>query len=62
MLAYPTNPWTSIFADEAQENKYNQWLNDKVAHNLADTRPNVPHDLLMARLDAILGAAQQGQE
>lgn len=62
MLAAKTNPWTSLFENEQDELHHNQWLADKVARNLADMRANIPHDSVMARLDAILEKAAQGQE
>lgn len=57
MLAAKRNPWISLFDSDSEEMRHNQWVADKVARNLADTRASVPHDAAMARLDAILARA-----
>lgn len=37
-----------------------EWLNRKMARNLSDSRPAMPHDEAMARLDAAIAAARKG--
>lgn len=44
----------SEFETQEQETSYTQWLREKYAANLADTRPNIPHDEVMAKARALL--------
>lgn len=48
------SPIVSEFETEEQEASYNAWLNAKVAESLKDTRPNIPHDVVMAKMRAFL--------
>ena len=48
------SPMVSEFETQEQEASYTQWLRDKYAANLADTRPNIPHDEVMAKARALL--------
>jgi len=51
------SPLVSEFETEAQEASYTRWLQAKVAASVADTRPNIPHDQVMAKMDAIIDNA-----
>ncbi len=48
----------SEFETAEQEASYNVWLRTKVASSLADTRPSIPHDEVMARMEAIITEAE----
>ncbi|EHV4314960.1 antitoxin [Salmonella enterica] len=48
------SPLVSEFETVEQETSYNEWLKAKVAASLADTRPAVPHDAVMAEIDALI--------
>ena len=48
----------SEFETAEQEASYNVWLRAKVASSLADTRPSIPHDEVMARMEAIITEAE----
>ena len=48
------SPIVSEFETKEQEASYNAWLNAKVAESLKDTRPNIPHDVVMAKMRALL--------
>jgi len=48
------SPIVSEFATEEEAAAYDAWLRAKVAASLADTRPPVPHDEAMARIQAII--------
>jgi hypothetical protein len=50
----------ALFEDEREDARYTEWLNRKVARNLSDSRPAMPHDEAMARLDAAIAAARKG--
>jgi hypothetical protein len=43
----------SEFETSDQEASYTAWLRTKVASSLADKRPGIPHDAVMAKMDAI---------
>jgi len=44
----------SEFETVEQEDSYSVWLRSKVAASLADQRPSIPHDEVMAEADAII--------
>lgn len=48
------SPMVSEFETQEQETSYTQWLREKYAANLSDTRPNIPHDEVMAKARALL--------
>lgn len=47
-------PWVSEFETQEQENSYTLWLREKYSESLADMRPNVSHDDVMAMARALL--------
>ncbi|OFC35255.1 MAG: antitoxin [Acidithiobacillus caldus] len=52
----------SEFDTPEQEASYNAWLRAKVASSLADTRPGIPHDEVMARMEAIIAEAENSTQ
>lgn len=48
------SPFVSEFETAEQEASYTAWLQAKVAASLADTRPAIPHDEVMAEMDALI--------
>ena len=44
----------SEFEPAEQEASYTAWLKAKVAASLADPRPAIPHDEVMAEMDALI--------
>lgn len=44
---------------EEQAGSHDRWFRSKVQASLADTGPRIPHDEAMARIDAIIDAAEQ---
>jgi len=44
----------SEFETAEQEASYTAWLKAKVAASLADPRPAIPHDEVMAEMDALI--------
>ncbi|EFK4006670.1 antitoxin [Escherichia coli] len=48
------SPIVSEFATTEQENSYNEWLRAKVASSLADPRPSIPHDEVMAEMENLI--------
>jgi hypothetical protein len=53
------DPIVSEFDSPEDEAAYDEWFRKKVAESLADPRPSVPHDQVMAELDAILEARRK---
>lgn len=48
------SPLVSEFETIEQEASYTEWLRAKVAASLADPRPAIPHDEVMAEMDALI--------
>lgn len=48
------SPLVSEFETTEQEASYTAWLRAKVVASLADTRPAIPHDEVMAEMDALI--------
>jgi hypothetical protein len=55
------SPIVSEFDTPEQEASYLEWLKRKVASSLADPRPAIPHDEVMARAQAIIDEARARQ-
>lgn len=52
------SPIVSEFETQEQADSYDQWFRAKVEASLANPGPGVPHDEVMARMDAIIAAAE----
>lgn len=50
------SPIVSEFESVEQAEAYERWLRAKVAASIADDRPCVPHDEVMAEIQAIIDA------
>ncbi|EJK2943270.1 antitoxin [Escherichia coli] len=48
------SPIISEFETIEQENSYNEWLRTKVTASLADPRPAIPHDEVMAEMENLI--------
>lgn len=55
------SPIAPEFATAEEEASYLEWLKRKVAASLADPNPTVPHDEVMARVQAIVDEAKARQ-
>ncbi len=55
------SPIVSEFETEEQAVSYDLWFRAKVQASLAKPGPGVPHDEVMARMDAIIDAAERKQ-
>jgi len=53
------SPIVSEFESAEQEASYNAWFIAKVKASLEDPRPSIPHDQVMAKMDAIIHASEQ---
>lgn len=59
MNTKPLDPIISEFVTEEQAASYDRWLRAKVQASLDDARPSVPHDQVMAEMEAIIAEAEQ---
>lgn len=55
------SPLVSEFETEEQEASYTAWLKAKVRASLDDTRPNIPHDKVMAEARALLASNKEAR-
>ena len=53
------DPRVSEFETEEQATSYDRWFRAKVQASLDDPRPPVPHDQVMAEMEAIIKAAER---
>lgn len=53
-MSVALSPLVSEFETDEQEASYTVWLRAKVAASLADPRPSIPHDEVMAEMDALI--------
>jgi hypothetical protein len=54
------NPIVSEFKTEEEAASYDRWFRAKVQASLDDPRPTIPHDQVMAEMEATLAEADQG--
>jgi hypothetical protein len=55
------SPVVSEFETEEQATSYVAWVKAKVQASLDDPRPGVPHDQVMAEMEAVLVEAESRQ-
>lgn len=48
------SPIVSEFDTQEQADSYDRWFRAKVQESLDDPRPTIPHDVVMARMRALL--------
>lgn len=53
------DPRVSEFESTEAAESYDRWFRFKVEAALADTRPGLPHDQVMAEMEAIIIAAER---
>lgn len=53
------SPIVSEFETEEQAASHDRWFRAQVRASLADPRPSIPHDEVMAEMDAIIAEAEQ---
>ena len=53
-MSVALSPLVSEFETIEQEASYTAWLQAKVAASLDDSRPAIPHDAVMAEMDALI--------
>jgi hypothetical protein len=55
------SPIVSEFETDEQAASYDRWFRAKVQASLANPGPGIPHDEVMAQMDAIIDAAERKQ-
>lgn len=53
-----TNSGSSKSESAEVAESYNRWLREKIERAIADTRPAIPHDQVVARVQARIDAAR----
>lgn len=53
------DPRVSEFETTEAAESYDRWFRAKVERAMADTRPTIPHDQVMAEMEAIIVAAER---
>jgi hypothetical protein len=53
-----TNSGSSKSESAEVAESYNQWLREKIERAIADARPAIPHDQMVARVQARIDAAR----
>lgn len=56
------DPVVSEFATQEQADSYDRWFRAKVQHSLDNPGQGLPHDQVMAKMDAIIENAKQRQK
>ncbi|MGL4860176.1 MAG: type II toxin-antitoxin system RelB family antitoxin [Enterobacteriaceae bacterium] len=52
------SPIVSEFETQEQADSYDLWFRAKVQQALADSEPGIPHDAVMAEMEAIIAEAE----
>lgn len=52
------DPRISEFETEEEATSYDRWFRAKVQEAIDDQRPGVPHDQVMAEMDALIAQAE----
>ena len=56
------SPIESEFDSTEAADAYERWFRAKVAASLAEPRPGVPHDAVMAEMDELLDEVERGSK
>lgn len=60
-MTKPLDPIVSEFASAEEADAHDRWFRARVQASIADPRPGVPHDQVIAEADAIIAEAEQRQ-
>jgi len=58
-MTTPLDPIVSEFTTVEEAEAYDKWFRAKVERSMADTRPRIPHDEVMAEVEEIIAAAEK---
>ena len=59
IMSTALSPIVSEFDTAEQAESYDRWLRAKVQRSLDDPRPSIPHDQIMAKVQAIIDAKRK---
>ena len=51
-MSIPLDPIVSEFETQEQADSYQRWFRERVEASLADPRPGIPHDEVMAEMES----------
>ncbi|WP_417705798.1 stability determinant [Pseudomonas sp.] len=57
-MSVQLSPIVSEFETQEQADRHDRWFRRKVQESLDDSRPGVPHDQVMAEMEAIITQAE----
>jgi len=57
-MSVALSPIVSEFETQEQANSHDRWFRAKVQASLANPSPSIPHDQVMAQMDAIIQNAE----
>lgn len=57
-MSVQLSPIVSEFESQEQADSHDRWFRRKVQESLDDSRPGVPHDQVMAEMEAIISQAE----
>jgi hypothetical protein len=57
----PLSPNDSDFATPEEAEAYDRWFRAEVEASLADPRPSIPHDQVIAEMDAHIAAKRKAR-
>ncbi|MDR5783428.1 stability determinant [Caballeronia sp. LZ065] len=58
-MTAPLDPIVSEFATVEEAEAYDKWFREKVRRSMADTRPRIPHDKVMAEMEELIADAER---
>lgn len=58
----PLDPLVSEFATVEEAEAYDRWFRAEVEASLADPRPSISHDQVVAEMGAIIAAAERRRQ
>jgi len=61
-MSTPLDPRISEFETQEQADSHDRWFRERVQRSLDDPRPGIPHDQVMAEMEAIIAEAEQRQK
>lgn len=61
-MSTPLSPIVSEFETQEQADSYDRWLRAKVKASLENPGPGIPHDEVMAKMEAIIQEAERRQQ
>jgi len=58
-MSTPLDPIISEFETQEQADSYDRWFRERVRDSLADPRPSIPHDDVMAEIRELIATKRR---